>query len=206
MTDDTMTLDETHREIGGSDAARTLLIRRRYDAAVEDVWDACTNPERLNRWFLPVSGELRPGGRFSVQGNASGEIMRCEPPRLLRVTWEYGEQPASQVELRLAAGDGDADADADATVLELEHSRIAAQIEVGGRRIDPILNDATSGLWGIGTGWELPLTFGLERYLRGELPDRPAVEWFEVTDEVLALADRAGQAWAAVAAARRSGG
>jgi uncharacterized protein YndB with AHSA1/START domain len=199
MTDDTMTLDETHREIRGPDDARTLLIRRRYDAAVEDVWDACTDPERLNRWFLPVTGELRPGGRFSVQGNAGGEILRCEPPRLLRVTWEYGEQPASQVELRLA------DADADATVLELEHSAISPDIEVGGRRIDPILNDAASGLWGIGTGWELPLTVGLERYLRGELPDRPAVEWFEVTDEVLALADRTGAAWAAVAAERQTG-
>jgi uncharacterized protein YndB with AHSA1/START domain len=202
MTDDTMTRDDTDREIRGADDARTLLIRRRYDAAVEDAWDACTDPERINRWFLPVTGELQPGGRFSVQGNASGEILRCDPPRLLRVTWEYGDHPAGQVELRLVADD----ADADATVLELEHSRIAARIEIAGREIDPVLNDAASGLWGIGTGWELPLTFGLERYLRGELPDRPAVEWFEVTDEVLALADRAGAAWAAVAAERQGGG
>jgi uncharacterized protein YndB with AHSA1/START domain len=201
MTDDTTTRDETHREIAGPDDARTLLIRRRYDAAVDDVWDACTDPRRINRWFLPVSGDLREGGRFSIEHNASGEIVRCEPPRLLRVTWEYGEQPASQVELRLAAADGDAEA----TVLELEHSRISARIEVGGRAIDPILNDAASGLWGIGTGWELPLTTGLERYLRGELPDRPAVEWFEVTDEVLALAERTGAAWAAVAAERGRG-
>ena len=201
MTDDAVTRDETHRELRGADDARTLLVRRRYDAAVEDVWDACTDPERLNRWFLPVTGELRPGGRFSVQGNANGEILHCDPPRVLRVTWEYGERPASQVELRLADA---ADADAAATVLELEHSAIARDIEVGGGRIDPILNDAASGLWGIGTGWELPLSIGLERYLRGELPDRPAVEWFEVTDEVLALADRAGRAWAA-AAERQSG-
>jgi uncharacterized protein YndB with AHSA1/START domain len=203
MTDDTMTRDETHREIAGPDDSRTLLIRRRYDAAVDDVWDACTDPERLSRWFLPVTGELREGGRFSVQHNASGEILRCEPPRLLRVSWEYGEQPASQVELRLAAEDSAGDAGT--TVLELEHSRIAGRIEIAGREIDPVLNDAASGLWGIGTGWELPLTIGLERYLRGELPDRPAVEWFEVTDEVLALADRTGAAWAAVAAGRDPG-
>jgi uncharacterized protein YndB with AHSA1/START domain len=201
MTDDTTTRDETHREIAGPDDARTLLIRRRYDAAVDDVWDACTDPQRINRWFLPVSGDLREGGRFSIAHNASGEIVRCEPPRLLRVTWEYGEQPASQVELRLVA----AASDAKATVLQPEHSRISARIEVGGRAIDPILNDAASGLWGIGTGWELPLTTGLERYLRGELPDRPAVEWFEVTDEVLALAERTGAAWAAVAAERGRG-
>jgi uncharacterized protein YndB with AHSA1/START domain len=197
MSDETTTLGETHREVTGPDDARTLLIRRRYDAAVEDVWDACTDPERLNRWFLPVTGDLRPGGRFQLKDNAGGEIVRCEPPRLLRVTWAYGDQPPSEVELRLAAADGD-----DATVLELEHSAIAREIEVAGRRIDPVLNDAATGLWGIGSGWELPLTFGLERYLRGDLPDRPAVEWFEVTGEVLAFADRAGAAWAAVLAGR----
>jgi Activator of Hsp90 ATPase homolog 1-like protein len=54
--------------------ARTIVIARTYDAALEDVWDACTNPERLPRWFLPVSGELRPGGRYELEGNAGGEI------------------------------------------------------------------------------------------------------------------------------------
>jgi len=201
MTDETTSVTDTHREVTGADDARTLLIRRRYDAAVADVWDACTDPERINRWFLPVTGELRAGGSFSIQGNAHGEILRCEPPRLLRLSWLYGDQPASQVELRLAA----AGAEAAETVLELEHSAIAGEIEIAGRRIDPILNDAANGLWGIGTGWELPLTSGLERYLRGELPDRPAVEWFEVTPEVMAIADRAGAAWAAAAAERERG-
>ena len=27
---------------------------------VEDVWAACSDPDRLKRWFLPVSGELKP--------------------------------------------------------------------------------------------------------------------------------------------------
>jgi uncharacterized protein YndB with AHSA1/START domain len=188
-------MTDTHRELSGTGDARTLLIRRRYDAEPNDVWEACTDPERLSRWFLPVSGDLRPGGTFRLQGNASGEILRCEPPRLLRVTWVSGDRPANEVELRLAPAGG-------TTVLELEHSLVPAEVEVGGRAVDPVLNDAVSGIWGLGAGWELPLTLGLERYLRGELPDRPAVEWFEVTDEVLALSDRAGAAWAAVAAGR----
>src|SRR2546428_4089800 len=33
--------------------ARTLTVARTYDAEVQDVWDACTNPERIRRWFLP---------------------------------------------------------------------------------------------------------------------------------------------------------
>ena len=59
------------------------MLRRRYDAAIEDVWDAVTDPDRLKRWFLPISGDLRVGGTFQLEGNAGGEILSCEPPRLL---------------------------------------------------------------------------------------------------------------------------
>ena len=40
----------------------TVTISQAYAAAIEDVWDACTSAERIPRWFLPVSGELKPGG------------------------------------------------------------------------------------------------------------------------------------------------
>ena len=80
--------------------ARTLTISRVYDTPPEDLWDACTNPERISRWFLPISGDLRPGGRYEFQGNASGTIERCDPPHSVNATWEYGGQ-ISWVELRL---------------------------------------------------------------------------------------------------------
>ena len=48
------------------------------------LWDACTNAERIPRWFLPVSGDLRLGGRYQLEGNAGGTIERCDPPRSLR--------------------------------------------------------------------------------------------------------------------------
>jgi Activator of Hsp90 ATPase homolog 1-like protein len=77
MTDITSLINDTHREIGerriaGSEV-RTVVLRRSYDAPIEDVWDACTDPDRLNRWFLPVTGELRVGGRYQLKGNAGGE-------------------------------------------------------------------------------------------------------------------------------------
>jgi uncharacterized protein YndB with AHSA1/START domain len=49
-----------------------VLVRRSYEAALEDVRDAVTDPDRLRRWFAPVSGELRPGGTFSVGGTPAG--------------------------------------------------------------------------------------------------------------------------------------
>src|SRR4051812_50038637 len=85
--------------------ARTLTISRVYDTGVEDLWDACTNPERIPRWFLPVSGDLRLGGRYAFEGNASGTISRCEPPHRVDATWEYGGG-GSGVGVRRAGGGG----------------------------------------------------------------------------------------------------
>src|SRR5215207_937092 len=80
-----------NREHGGS-LARVVVASRTYDTTVEDLWDALTNKERIPRWFLPVSGELRLGGRYQLQGNAGGTITRCDPPRALGLTWEFGGQ------------------------------------------------------------------------------------------------------------------
>ncbi|MHB1170075.1 MAG: SRPBCC family protein [Longimicrobiales bacterium] len=88
--------------------ARAVRLERTYSTTVDDLWDAVTNPERLPRWFLPVTGDLRPGGRYQLQGNAEGTITQCEPPRLLFVTWEFGGG-MSWVEVRLSA-ESDADA------------------------------------------------------------------------------------------------
>jgi uncharacterized protein YndB with AHSA1/START domain len=82
--------------------ARVVVATRTYDTNVEDVWDAITSAERIPRWFLPISGDLRLGGRFQLEGNAGGEITRCEPPHGLAVTWEFGGS-VSWVTVRLAA-------------------------------------------------------------------------------------------------------
>ena len=81
---------------------RTVTLSRVYDTTAADLWDACTTPERIARWFLPVSGDLRAGGRFAFTGNASGTIERCDPPRAVDATWEAGGR-TSRVELRIAA-------------------------------------------------------------------------------------------------------
>ncbi len=87
MTDITSLINDTRREIGtrrvAGSGVRTIVLRRSYDVPIEDVWQACTDPDRLNRWFLEVSGDLRVGGRYQFEGNAGGEIVRCESPRLL---------------------------------------------------------------------------------------------------------------------------
>jgi len=78
-------------------------------------------------------------------------------------------------------------------VLELEHASV----------LDVFVNAPETGVWGVGTGWEMPLAHSLPRYLAGELPDAPAAEWYEPTPEDVELGNRLGEAWAAVVAADR---
>jgi hypothetical protein len=86
--------------------------------------------------------------------------------------------------LRLSPGqDGD-------TVLEIEHATVSELIEWEGQMLDVIP--------GVGVGWELPLTYALPKYLRGELPDAPAVEWYRPSPEDEQLINQSGQAWAAL--------
>ncbi|HLL64288.1 MAG TPA: SRPBCC family protein [Micromonosporaceae bacterium] len=118
MIDATTQINAVRRQVGSrvleAGEARVCTIGQSYDATIDDVWDACTNPERIPRWFLPVSGDLRLNGRYEFTGNASGTIERCDPPTSFGATWEYGGE-VSWIEVRLTSEpDG-------GTRLELEH-------------------------------------------------------------------------------------
>ena len=81
--------------------ARTVTLSRSYATTIEDLWDAVTNARRIRRWFLPVSGELGPGGRYQLEGNAGGGITVCERPSRFEITWELGGD-VSWVEVRVS--------------------------------------------------------------------------------------------------------
>ncbi|HEY2508725.1 MAG TPA: SRPBCC family protein [Streptosporangiaceae bacterium] len=123
---------------GYRDGAVTKIViaRRAYRGGQADLWDALTNPERVLRWFLPVSGDLHVGGRYQLEGNAGGVIERCKVPELFAVTWEYGGM-LSWVEVALTADGTD-------TTLELAHEA-------------PIERDRWQqfGPGAVGVGWDL---------------------------------------------------
>ncbi|MEV4200401.1 SRPBCC family protein [Micromonospora globbae] len=118
MIDVTAQINAVRRQVGTrtleAGEARVSTISQTYDAPIEDVWDACTSAERIPRWFLPISGELKLGGRYQLEGNAGGTVESCDPPHSFSATWEMGGM-VSWIEVRLSAVDGDR------TRFELEH-------------------------------------------------------------------------------------
>ena len=94
--------------------ARALIARRAYPTDIEDLWEAIVSPERLKRWFAPVSGDFEEGGKYQIEGNAHGTIEKCDPPRRLAITWEF-QDGIGWVNVSLEAEK------AQSTVLTLEH-------------------------------------------------------------------------------------
>lgn len=125
-----------------------VLLRRTYEATAEDVWDAITDPDRLRRWFLPVSGDLREGGNFQLEGNAGGDILTCAPPELLKVT--FGGE-TSIVQVRLTP-------EGRRTTVELEHT-VPPELAAGG-----------AGALYVGPGWDGAL-LGLALFVAGEVEE-----------------------------------
>ena len=158
-----------------------VSVRRSYAATAEDVWDAVVDPDRLRRWLQPVSGDLRVGGTFQIEGNVGGEIRRCEPPHRLSVTWGG---PVSLVHLRLSA-------DGDRTVLDLEHT---VPVELAG--------SGAGALW-VGPRWDVTV-LALARFLQGIEVEDPA--GWENTVEVQRYSERTITAWSEVVEASGTAG
>jgi uncharacterized protein YndB with AHSA1/START domain len=127
-----------------------VQLDRRYPSPADDVWEALTDPARICRWMLPISGDLRVGGSFQLEGNAGGEILHCERPSVLRVT--FGD-PSSLVEVRLVEDGSD-------TVLTLEHT------------VPKAMAGGVAGALYVGPGWDGAL-LGLGLYLDGHVADDP---------------------------------
>lgn len=157
--------------------ARVLVATRDYSTSIEGLWDALTNPERIPRWFLPISGDLRLGGRYQLEGNAGGEIVECEPPHRLGVTWEMHGQ-VSWVNVQLSKKSNAS------THLRLEH---IAQVpeEFWGQY----------GPGAVGVGWDQGL-LGLDQHFAVHASVRPedAMTWVQ-SDEGRSFIRQSSEAW-----------
>src|ERR1051326_247516 len=100
--------------------ASPVALTRTYDTSVDDLWDALTSKERIPRWFLPVEGDLRLGGKYRLKGNAGGTITTCSPPRHIAATSEFGGA-TSWIDVKVAADHGKARLTLEHTAINDEH-------------------------------------------------------------------------------------
>lgn len=181
-------IDAVDRTVEVRTAAGTLeyaqALARTYPSPIDDVWDAVTSAERIERWFLPVTGDLRVGGTYQLIGNAGGEIVSCSPPADGRaeytITWGMGGEPAL-VTVTLTAVDDET------TRLDLSSVAGAASIP--------------DGFWekygpgAMGVGWD-QIFLGLALHLAGDTsitPDK-ALEW-QLSEEGFAYVRASATAW-----------
>ena len=194
MIDITAQLDDVDRAVRTTDVdgvpTRVQTLVQTYPSAIDDVWDALTSADRIGRWFVPVSGDLRLGGRYQLEGNAGGTVQSCEPPHggaaHFGITWEFGEGGPTWVTVRLTA------VEADRTRLELEHvAPVTVVPDELWRQFGPA---------GTGIGWDSGL-LGLALHLTApdKRPEDPAA-WAQ-TDEGKGFMRRSADAWAVAHAA-----
>lgn len=149
MIDVTQQINAVSRTIGtrtlAAGEARVSVISQVYDTDIDDMWEAVTSPERIPRWFLPITGELKEGGHYQLEGNAGGTVTRCDRPNGYSATWEFGGM-VSWIEVRLTPADG-------GVRFELEH---VAHVD------DELWQQF--GPTATGIGWDMGL-FGLANHL-----------------------------------------
>ena len=185
IEDPTRTADLVTREVRNGErdghATKVVVARRTYPTDQADLWNAITDQDRLPRWFAPVTGDLRLGGRFQVEGNAGGVVEHCDAPASFTITWEMGEG-VSWVTVTLAPA-------ASGTVLELAHEA---------RADDPAAAEFWTqfGPGAVGVGWDLAL-LGLGLHLgSGAAVDPEVAAGLTLSPEGRAFVERAATGWA----------
>ena len=181
MTTPTDNLAAVRRVLGTVDRdgqeLRRLTLTRSYPTTPEDLWEALTDPDRIPRWFLPVTGDLRPGGRYQLEGNAGGDVLSCDPPRTFSVTWEY-DGHVSWVTVTLTP-------DGTGTELELAHDAPSA----------PDHWDRY-GPGAVGIGWELGLIGLADHLATAAAVDPAAFAAWMASDDGVAFMSACSAAWA----------
>lgn len=145
MFDTDTELDAVTRHVRRDPLTVTVMLRRDFEAAHDDVWEALTSHDQLAQWFSPVTGEFHEGGSYQIEGNASGEIWECKPRVHFMLT--FGSQESLlTVELAFAG---------DFTTVQLTHG---VPISTAG---------SGAGAFYVGPGWDGAF-LGLALHLRGE--------------------------------------
>lgn len=129
---------------------------RVYDTDAADLWAAVTDPERLVRWFAPVDGDLREGGRFTIHFDDNAvpgcRVTSCDTPNAYAWKWPHATHTSLiAVAVEPVAG---------GARLRLTHTRLVARSAAG-----------------YAAGWDVYLRRLVEEIAGGEVRDTWAEDW-----------------------------
>lgn len=178
---DSDSVGSVRRELGRREhkgrRVHALVAARVCGVDRADLWEALTDADRIPKWFLPISGDLRPGGSYQLEGNAGGEVLACEPPGRFALTWRmHGDVSWVTVTLsELSEG---------RTEVRLEH--LAAFPEEFWAEFGP---------GAVGIGWDQAL-FGLDQHFAPNPTVVPeTAEAWIASDEGRDFTRRSSAAW-----------
>ncbi len=182
MTSDAQASARILGSLRSEDGKGVVRMEDRFDAGIEDVWAALTQPSHLSQWYGEVEGDLRVGGEyrahvFATGSDINGRVEACEPSRRLRVTvretdesWREG-QGAPPFDERAEAT---LTADGDQTVLVIEVRGMSVEL-----------------LFAYGTGWQIHVE-DLGAHLSGRGRGDAAARWPQLQPAYEALAANVG--------------
>ncbi|WP_446665535.1 SRPBCC domain-containing protein [Flexivirga sp. B27] len=108
-----MSTPSIQRTLQGTPDQPVLVFEREYAADVAELWSACTEPERVQRFFGTFSGEPPQGVgaqfRIDLGGDddvAVGTVTDCEPMRLIGYDWSWQGEQSSHVQVSFSPTDG----------------------------------------------------------------------------------------------------
>ena len=101
----------------------SVRFTRRLGTSLDDAWQVVSDPERIARWFAPVTVTDKEWITYWDDGReyAKGEILTCEPHRLIEVSWFASDdaEPLVETLLRVTLS-----ADDEGVLLVLEHDNV----------------------------------------------------------------------------------
>ncbi len=156
------------------DGRGVVRVEDVYDTGIDDLWQACTVPERLARWIGRVDGNLSEGSTvqavFTSTWTGAVKIETCDAPHHLLLTMEPGTDDQTQVEAWLTT----------------EDTRTRLVVEERGLPTDK--------LHFYGSGWQVhledlgrSLDAGGSVHLEGWSSEAPAPAWHERWTELTPL-------------------
>ncbi|WP_104101962.1 SRPBCC domain-containing protein [Arthrobacter sp. 08Y14] len=160
--------------------ALMMVVGRIIPYPIGEVWAALTEPDALEKYVGRPEGDLRRGGNYELPDGTRGAILRCDPPRLLTVSFTRPGGQTAELEVHLAAEDS-------YTHVELKYASVRSGF---------FLINSDSGEWAAGPGWEFFLDH-LTGHLGGEefQETMGVIGWSSLEGEQLRLYEARNAQW-----------